>query len=204
MTAALQPPVPAEPSDPPDSSAPSAALDPLLAAAVAGNRRALGDLLSEIRPMVLRYCRTRLGRHETGLVSAEDVTQDVCLAVYCAIPGYELKGLSFRAFVFGIAFHKVTDTYRALGRNRAEPMAELPDVAIVAEGPEQQALDAERATMLDHLLDELSSRQREVLELRLLVGLSAEETAYVVGSTPGAVRVTQHRALARLRELTRR
>lgn len=35
--------------------------------------------------------------------------------------------------------------------------------------------------------------------LRIAVGLSAEETAQVIGSTPGAVRVTQHRALNRLR-----
>jgi RNA polymerase sigma-70 factor (ECF subfamily) len=35
--------------------------------------------------------------------------------------------------------------------------------------------------------------------LRVVVGLSAEETAEAVGSTPGAVRVAQHRALARLR-----
>jgi RNA polymerase sigma-70 factor (ECF subfamily) len=33
------------------------------------------------------------------------------------------------------------------------------------------------------------------------VGLSAEETAGAVGSTPGAVRVAQHRALTRLRRL---
>ena len=33
----------------------------------------------------------------------------------------------------------------------------------------------------------------------MAVGLSAEETAAAVGSTPGAVRVTQHRALNRLR-----
>jgi hypothetical protein len=38
-----------------------------------------------------------------------------------------------------------------------------------------------------------------VLVLRVAVGMSAEETAQAVGSTTGAVRVTQHRALARLR-----
>jgi RNA polymerase sigma-70 factor, ECF subfamily len=37
------------------------------------------------------------------------------------------------------------------------------------------------------------------LILRVVVGLSAEETAEAVGSSPGAVRVAQHRALARLR-----
>jgi RNA polymerase sigma-70 factor (ECF subfamily) len=35
-----------------------------------------------------------------------------------------------------------------------------------------------------------------------VVGLSAEETANAVGSTAGAVRVAQHRALARLRRAT--
>jgi RNA polymerase sigma-70 factor (ECF subfamily) len=40
-----------------------------------------------------------------------------------------------------------------------------------------------------------------VLVLRVAVGLSAEEAAQAVGSTTGTVRVTQHRALARLRRL---
>nr|BFE51178.1 hypothetical protein GCM10017745_46050 [Saccharothrix mutabilis subsp. capreolus] len=34
----------------------------------------------------------------------------------------------------------------------------------------------------------------------MVVGLSAEETAEAVGSTPGAIRIAQHRALARIRE----
>jgi RNA polymerase sigma-70 factor (ECF subfamily) len=45
----------------------------------------------------------------------------------------------------------------------------------------------------------LPDKQREILILRVVVGLSAEETAEAVGSTPGAVRVAQHRALARLK-----
>jgi RNA polymerase sigma-70 factor (ECF subfamily) len=46
----------------------------------------------------------------------------------------------------------------------------------------------------------LPDKQREILLLRVVVGLSAEETAEAVGSTPGAVRVAQHRALTRLRK----
>ena len=46
-----------------------------------------------------------------------------------ALPNYELKGLSFRAFVYGIAAHKVTDAFRAIGRNRTDPVADLPDGA---------------------------------------------------------------------------
>ena len=45
----------------------------------------------------------------------------------------------------------------------------------------------------------LPDKQREILILRIVVGMSAEETAEAVGSTPGAVRVAQHRALAKLK-----
>jgi RNA polymerase sigma-70 factor (ECF subfamily) len=158
-------------------------------------------LLGEIHPLVLRYCRGRLGRQETVIGSADDVAQEVCLAVVNALPGYALRGLSFRAFVYGIAAHKVTDAFRAIGRNRAEPMADLPDTPLVHDGPEQRLLSGEMTERLGTLLHRLTPRQREVLVLRIAVGLSAEETASTVGSTPGAVRVTQHRALNRLRRI---
>jgi RNA polymerase sigma-70 factor, ECF subfamily len=174
-------------------------LESLLRGAVAGEPRARERLLEEIHPLVLRYCRARLGRQETVIGAAEDVAQDVCLAVVNALPTYTLRGLSFRAFVYGIAAHKVTDAFRAIGRNRAEPMADLPDSPVVHDGPEHRLLQAELTERLGALLHRLTPRQREVLVLRIAVGLSAEETALIVGSTPGAVRVTQHRALNRLR-----
>ena len=52
---------------------------------------------------------------------------------------------------------------------------------------------------LSEALRQLPNRQREILLLRVVAGLSAEETAEMVGSTPGAVRVAQHRALVGLR-----
>jgi RNA polymerase sigma-70 factor, ECF subfamily len=174
-------------------------LESLVAAAVAGDPSARERLLAEIQPLVLRYCRGRLGRQETVIGSADDVAQEVCLAVVSALPHYTIKGLSFRAFVYGIAAHKVTDAFRAIGRNRSEPMAELPDTQLVLDGPEQRVLAAELVQRLGGLLHCLTPRQRDVLVLRVAVGLSAEETAKAVGSTPGAVRVTQHRALNRLR-----
>src|SRR4051794_35796484 len=173
----------------------------LIAAAVRGDCRARDELLALIQPLVLRYCRGRLGRQESLLGSADDVAQDVCVAVVNALKSYEPTGLSFRAFVYGIAAHKVADAFRAIGRNRAEPVAERPDVPVAGDGPEHHALAAERSAALGALLAQLTPRQREVLVLRVAVGLSAEEAAQAVGSTAGAIRVTQHRAVTRLRRL---
>lgn len=176
-------------------------VEKLVARAVGGDERARDLLLAEIHPLVLRYCRGRLGRQETVIGSADDVAQEVCLAVVGALPTYKIKGLSFRAFVYGIAAHKVTDAFRAIGRNRSEPMAELPDTAVTHDGPEQRLLAGEQSERLTVLLNRLTPRQREVLILRIANGLSADEVAHIVGSTPGAVRVTQHRALNRLRSV---
>ncbi|WP_051233364.1 RNA polymerase sigma factor ShbA [Pseudonocardia asaccharolytica] len=175
-------------------------LESLIGDAVVGDPAARAALLTEIHPLVLRYCRARLGRQETPVGSADDVAQDVCLAVVSALPTYTVKGLSFRAFVYGIAAHKVTDAYRAIGRNRSEPVAEVPDAVVGDRGPENRVLSRELGEWVGELLHILTPRQREVIVLRLAVGLNAEETAEAVRSTPGAVRVTQHRALGRLRE----
>ncbi|GAB2820253.1 sigma-70 family RNA polymerase sigma factor [Lentzea nigeriaca] len=165
--------------------------------AVQGERRAIDQLLRYLRPLVVKYCRARVGRSAT---TADDVGQDVCLAVLTALPTYREQGRPFLAFVYGIAAHKVADAHRALARNRAEPMAEVPDQASRSAGPEDFALQAELNGTMGDLLRLLPEKQREILVLRVVVGLSAEETAEAVGSTPGAVRVAQHRALGRLRK----
>ena len=175
-------------------------LDAVVADAVAGDRGALREVLEIVRPIVVRYCRARLGTAERSGLSADDVAQEVCLAAITALPRYREQGKPFLAFVYGIAAHKVADAHRALSRYRAEPTDELPQRASFESGPEQLALDAESSARMTALLQVLPEKQREILILRVVVGLSAEETAEAVGSSPGAVRVAQHRALTRLRE----
>lgn len=174
-------------------------LDAQVAAAAGGDRGALGRVLESIRPMVVRYCRARFGAGERGQVSADDVAQEVCLAVMTALPRYQDRGKPFMAFVYGIASHKVADAHRAAARNKADAVAEVPDVVALDEGPEKRALDSEAARRMAALLSSLSEKHREIVVLRVVVGLSAEETAVAIGSTAGAVRVAQHRAMAKLK-----
>lgn len=175
--------------------------DALVAAAVGGDRTAVHSLLATIRPLVVKYCRSRVGRQERTSASADDVAQEVCYAVMTALPGYRDQGRPFLAFVYGIAAHKVADAHRSASRNRSDPMAEVPDVQVVGDGPEQRLLQGELNSQMSRLLEVLPDKQRQILVLRVIEGYSAEETAEVVGSTPGAVRVAQHRALARLRKM---
>ena len=172
-----------------------------VALAISGDRPAVERLLGSIRPLVVRYCRARIGRQERSFASADDVAQEVCLGVLTALPSYRDQGRPFLAFVYGIAAHKVADAHRASSRNRSEPVPDLPDSPETDAGPEQRAMRGELSREMASLLKVLPDKQREILLLRVVVGLSAEETADAVGSTPGAVRVAQHRALTRLRKV---
>jgi RNA polymerase sigma-70 factor, ECF subfamily len=168
--------------------------------AVKGDPQAVARVLESVRPLVVRYCRARVGRAERSFGSAHDVAQEVCLAVLTALPSYRDQGRPFLAFVYGIAAHKVADAHRAAARNRSDPVADVPDEPESGTGPEQRAMQGDLSRRMKKLLEVLPDKQREIVVLRTVVGLSAEETAEAVGSTAGAVRVAQHRALARLRK----
>jgi len=173
----------------------------LVDAAVGGDPVATQQVLESTRPIVLRYCRARIGRLDPSFASADDVAQEVCVALVTALPGYQDRGQPFLAFVYGIAQHKVADAHRAAARDRSVPMSEVPERPDTTAGPEQQVLQDELTHSMNQLLATLTDKQREIVALRVVAGLSSEETADAVGSTPGAVRVAQHRALTKLRTL---
>src|SRR5688572_21135342 len=120
--------------------------------AVAGDRRAVDRLLASVRPLVSRYCRARVGRNERAYASADDVAQEVCLAVLTALPSYREQGRPFLAFVYGIAAHKVADAHRSAARNRSEPVPEVPDAPETEAGPEQRAMQGELSDRMAVLL----------------------------------------------------
>lgn len=181
------------------------AIGALVARAVEGDRQATHDLLALVHPLALRYCRTRLSRLPGDARHfVDDLAQEVCLAVLCALPRYRDTGRPFEAFVVAIAAHKVADLQRAAMRHpgsTAVPSDEMPEQPDDSLGPEERALLSSDAEWAKKLLANLPENQRELVLLRVAVGLTAEETGQMLGMSPGAVRVAQHRALSRLRAL---
>lgn len=154
-------------------------------------------LLARVRQLALRYARVRLARFGAE-DAAQDVAQEVSMAVFTALPSYADRGVPFEAFVYGIASRKVADAQRALMRSPAT-VPDVPDQVDQTAGPEATALVADEAARALELVRRLPRQQQEIVTLRVASGLSTEETASALGMTSGAVRVAQHRALAKLR-----
>jgi RNA polymerase sigma-70 factor (ECF subfamily) len=193
---------------PQDADAITPALDPvgerpdfrgLVACALRGDAVATEGLLKAVRRMVHRYIRARINGPYGDDSAADDAAQEVCIAVLSALPRYRDEGVPFEAFVYSIASRKLADIHRAAVR-RAVPVAEVPDEIDLTDGPEAMAVRSSDADLARELLQILPDQQREILLLRVAVGLSAEETGRALGLTAGAVRVAQHRALRRLRD----
>jgi RNA polymerase sigma-70 factor (ECF subfamily) len=145
--------------------------------------------------------RSAAQRVLSDAAAAEDVAQEVLLALCGALPRYRSGQKPVLAFAFGIASNKVADAFRLAGRDRSDPTSGMPDEADAGPGPESRAVLGTQVAELRALLEEIPDNYREVLVLRVALNFTAEETARIMGSTAGAVRVTQHRAMTKLRKL---
>lgn len=170
----------------------------LALAARAGNPDAVELLIGRLRPMILRYCRARLGRIVGGYHTADDVAQEACVGVLKALPRYQDVGKPFAAFAIRIAANKVADAQRR-AFTVGVPLDDLTDRPDDQDGPEEQAVRVDEAARAHALLNRLPELHREIVLLRVVVGLSAKETGQIFDLTASAVRLIQHRALIRVR-----
>ena len=98
------------------------------------------------------------------------------------------------AWTYRVAVNRANSWFRRL---RAERRASQR--AVGADPRVHHDPDSADRVAVRRALEELSPRQREAVILRYFLGLSAEETARLTGSSSGAVRGLTHRALATLR-----
>ena len=166
--------------------------DAELVAAALLDRAAFAPLYQQYVDPVFRYCLRRLGSRE----SAEDATSQVFTKVLAGLPGYRAERSSFRSWLFAVSHNVLVDFERARRPQQDLDMADL--IADPDPGPEDAALSAESRREVQLLLASVPPDQRRVLELRL-AGLTTAEIAQALGMTPNAVRVSQFRAMTRLR-----
>jgi RNA polymerase sigma-70 factor (ECF subfamily) len=188
-----------------------AAFSITLASAQGGDEIAFACLFRDVQPVLLRYLRVITP-------DAEDVAGDTWLQVVKSLPGFRGGEEAFRAWLFTIARHRAVDAGRSRSRRSDVPMtvtdevAGQPTVLAATETLEQraapdaadEALEAISTRWAVELIRSLPREHAEIIMLRVVAGLEAPDVARIVGKTPGAVRVTAHRALRRLAELAER
>lgn len=152
-------------------------------------------LLAVFGPAVSRLART----YERDADRAEDLAQDIWLALWRALPGFREES-SARTFVFRVAHNRAVSHVIRWQRRATRPIDEAAVVRDDGPSPEQSATSLERQARLRAALDDLPLRQRQAM-LLVLEGCSHAEAADVLGLNENTVsaRVTRARQVLRQR-----
>ena len=140
--------------------------------------------------------RRAAGGYEFDPARREDLFQDICLAIWQALPRFRGEA-SERTFVFRIA-HNRGLTHRSRRPATAADLTEAEEIADPAASPEAALQDGQRRKRLREAVHRLPLEPRQVLTMAL-EGLTPREIADVLGLTENnvAVRLTRARRLLR-------
>lgn len=129
------------------------------------------------------YARRRLPSD----TAADDAVGETMLRALDRITSFTWQGAGFDAWLYGIARNVVLEAYRTDGR--ARPTAEVAEhLSDPADGPLDRLVRRDSHVEVRRAFEELSPEDQEVLELRVVAGLSAEGVAEATGRAAGAVR----------------
>jgi RNA polymerase sigma-70 factor, ECF subfamily len=167
----------------------------LLRRAAEGERQAFELIYRKYQQVVYRFARAMTGRPD----AAEDVTQEVFVALIKELPRYDPARAGFTTYLYGIARNLSRDRWRRAQRRLALETLRL-DRRRTADDPHDMLERAQAAAQVHRALRGLPLRYREVIILCDLHGLAYAEAALVVRSSVCGVRARLHRARRLLRQ----
>jgi RNA polymerase sigma-70 factor (ECF subfamily) len=178
----------------------------LVAGLQAGDESAFVELVTLYQARLVRFAEATVGSRAV----AEEVTQDTWLAVVRGVERFEGRS-SLQTWLFRIMLNRARS---AVGR---EQRAGRPDDTVEerfdasgawatppvpwSDQVDDRMVAEDLAARVQVLLPELPEHQREVVILRDVDGVSAEDVASLLGISDGNQRVLLHRGRAKLRAL---
>jgi RNA polymerase sigma-70 factor (ECF subfamily) len=171
----------------------------LVEAARGGDQAAWEALYRSIYPRLRAFFVRRVGSGH-----ADDAVSETMTRAVSSIERFAWTDAGFDGWVFGIARHISVDHHRRQDRaRRYHHIGRMfsPNKSDGAAPVEQELVINDDQALVRDLFTRLNPAEQEILELRVIAGLSALQVGEVLGQSAGAVRTAQSRALAHLREL---
>jgi len=161
-----------------------------------GDSAAFSRIYDDFAEKLYRFIYFRVGHKEV----AEDVLSDTFVKAW-----QKLKQINspeaLSGWLYQIAKNNIIDYYRI--KKDFVPIEEVADFLEDAINPiDTVNLNIDQAKIFE-LLVLLPDEQRLVIQYKFIEDLTNEEIAYLLGKSEGAVRVIQHRALTKLKELVK-
>lgn len=146
-------------------------------------------------PRLVAFAR----RRTSSIQAAEDAVSETMVRALQRIDRFRWDGAGFDAWLVGILRNVVFEGYRSDARYRRDVGAISAEPGVDEAGPLDALMIAEEAHHVRLAFARLTPEEQELLELRVVAGLSSDGAAHVLGKKPGTIRMAQARALDRLR-----
>ena len=171
----------------------------LVQKAKSGDQAAFGLIYDEFSDRIYRFLMMKVSNDQ----EAQDLFQETFIRAWKGLSGFKTENANFSAWLYKIASNCATDYYR---RKAVKPDSlELDDNAEThaayadpLPGKIDTGLEIEK---VKSALNSLPPQYKEVLELRFIQDFTIAETAKILNKTGLAVRMLQHHALAKLKEI---
>ena len=168
-----------------------------------GDSASFGKLYDRYAERIYRFIFLKTG-HKSD---AEDLLHEVFLSGWRTVHTYELRGgIPFTSWLYRIAGNRVIDWYRAQKHGVSlDEMTESNTLPVeLASTSHTALLDAlDRGFEIETVMKGirgLGDVEQTVVLMRFVEDLSPEEVGHAIQKTAGAVRLIQHRALAKLKK----
>lgn len=136
----------------------------------------------------------------TNKEEAEDITQQVFMKAWEALPKFESEGSPFVGWLFRIARNTVIDFYRTKKSNLSlDEGIGIND--FLEDSPEDIFFKNQERTEVMKSLELLTEEQKEVVILRFVEGFSYREISKITNKNQASLRIMQHRAIKKLKEV---
>jgi RNA polymerase sigma-70 factor, ECF subfamily len=182
---------------------PAEQADDALARAKRGDLAAFDELMARHERQVFRVALGVLGRRE----DAEDAVQEVFLRLHRSLKTLD-EERAFAPWLYRVTVNVCREMHEKRARTRTLSLDELHLAGFEARAyqpdPEAQVSAAEQERMVLQALGDLPPKERAALVLRDIEGLSTEEVAEALGSSPGTVRSQVATARLKLRRFRER
>jgi RNA polymerase sigma-70 factor, ECF subfamily len=173
--------------------------DALMLRYAAGEAQAFDVLYARHKGAIYRFFLRQMSRADS-----EECHQEVWLKLINARSAFQPRG-EFKAWLFTIAHHTLTDRHRRQMKHAASDAAIAPDdVADPGAAPEDAIGLRREAERLFRLIARLPYAQREVLLMKEQAGFSLADIARITGATEEGVKSRLRYATQKLRQAVTR
>ena len=170
-------------------------VESLVAQAAGGDTEAFGRIYDIYADRIYRHIYYRTSNIE----DARDLTQEVFVKAWQALPKYKRTKTPFLGWLFTISHNRVIDYYRT-----KKDYSYLKDEIVMEDSkrsPEKLVEDQFTQQEVRRAILQLPEDQQQVILMSFIEGFEYSEIASALNKSEGNIRVIVHRALKKMREI---